>query len=73
MREEVERIAPRPEDAAQQHPRRRAAAESLGPTRAKELLGMVEGAYRVLDLVNLSIDIYRMEQGAYGSARAWST
>ncbi|HEX7384059.1 MAG TPA: PAS domain-containing protein, partial [Burkholderiaceae bacterium] len=31
-----------------------------------ELLGMVEGAaYRVLDLVNLSIDIYRMEKGEY--------
>ena len=27
---------------------------------------MVEGAaYRVLDLVNLSVDIYRMEQGDY--------
>lgn len=34
--------------------------------RESELLGMVEGAaYRVLDLVNLSVDIYRMEQGAY--------
>jgi PAS domain S-box-containing protein len=34
--------------------------------RESELLGMVEGAaFRVLDLVNLSVDIYRMEQGAY--------
>ena len=34
--------------------------------RENELLGMVEGAaYRVLDLVNLSVDIYRMEQGEY--------
>jgi len=34
--------------------------------RERDLLGMVEGAaYRVLDLVNLSVDIYRMEQGAY--------
>ncbi len=34
--------------------------------RESELLGMVEGAaYRVLDLVNLSVDIYRMEQGEY--------
>jgi len=34
--------------------------------RENELLGMVDGAaYRVLDLVNLSVDIYRMEQGAY--------
>jgi PAS domain S-box-containing protein len=34
--------------------------------REAELLGMVEGAaYRVLDLVNLSVDIYRMEQGEY--------
>ena len=34
--------------------------------REGELLGMVEGAaYRVLDLVNLSVDIYRMEQGEY--------
>ena len=34
--------------------------------RESELLGMVEGAaYRVLDLVKLSVDIYRMEQGEY--------
>jgi signal transduction histidine kinase/DNA-binding NarL/FixJ family response regulator len=34
--------------------------------RESELLGMVDGAaYRVLDLVNLSVDIHRMEQGAY--------
>lgn len=34
--------------------------------REEELLGMVEGAaYRILDLVNLSVDLYRMEQGEY--------
>ena len=34
--------------------------------REEELLGMVErAAYRVLDMVNLSVDIYRMEQGEY--------
>jgi len=34
--------------------------------REDELLGMVEGAaYRILDLVNLSVDLYRMEQGEY--------
>lgn len=34
--------------------------------REEELLGMVESAaYRVLDLVNLSVDIHRMEQGEY--------
>ncbi len=34
--------------------------------REEEMLSMVEGAaYRVLDLVNLSVDIYRMEQGEY--------
>ncbi len=34
--------------------------------REDELLGMVEGAAcRVLDLVNLSVDIHRMEQGTY--------
>ena len=49
LREEHERREGRPMDA-----------------REEKLLGMVEAAaYRMLDMVNLSVDIYRMEQGEY--------
>ncbi len=69
VREEVERIARH--DLKTPLNSILAAAKMLREKRApeareNELLGMVEGAaYRVLDLVNLSVDIYRMEQGEY--------
>ena len=69
VREEVERIARH--DLKTPLNSILAALRLLGErrepdARERELLGMVEGAaYRVLDLVNLSVDIYRMEQGTY--------
>lgn len=69
VREEVERIARH--DLKTPLNSILAALRLLGErrepdAREQELLGMVEGAaYRVLDLVNLSVDLYRMEQGTY--------
>jgi len=74
VREEVERIARHdlktPLNSILSVPRmlREGRAAGASPlTREEEaLLGMVEGAaYRILDLVNLSVDLYRMEQGEY--------
>jgi signal transduction histidine kinase/DNA-binding NarL/FixJ family response regulator len=69
VREEVERIARHdlktPLNSILSVPRR--LRERRKPdAREDELLGMVEGAaYRILDLVNMSVDLYRMEQGEY--------
>ena len=69
VREEVERIARHdiktPLNSIVAVPRLLREARSLDPREA-ELLGMVErAAYRILDMVNLSVDLYRMEQGQY--------
>jgi PAS domain S-box-containing protein len=75
VREEVERIARHdlrtPLNSILAVPRllreesRRRDGRPVG-AREEELLGMIEGAaYRILDLVNLSVDLYRMEQGEY--------
>ena len=74
VREEMERIARHdlktPLNSIVAVPRllregRAARGGSVAPEE-EALLGMVEGAaYRVLDLVNLSVDLYRMEQGDY--------
>jgi len=69
VREEVERIARHdlktPLNSIASVPRMLREGRALEP-REEELLGMVEGAaYRILDMVNLSIDLYRMEQGLY--------
>ena len=69
VREEVERIARHdlktPLNSIVAVPRM--LRERRKPDAVEEaLLGMVEGAaYRVLDMVNLSVDLYRMEQGDY--------
>jgi PAS domain S-box-containing protein len=69
VREEVERIARHdlktPLNSIVAVPRM--LRERRKPDAAEEaLLGMVESAaYRVLDMVNLSVDLYRMEQGDY--------
>jgi len=75
VREEVERIARHdlrtPLNSILAVPRllreERLQRDGRAPgAREEELLGMVEGAaYRILDLVNLSVDLYRMEQGEY--------
>ena len=69
VREEVERIARHdlrtPLNSILAVPRLLREGRKL-EKREEELLGMVEGAaYRILDLVNLSVDLYRMEQGEY--------
>ncbi len=69
VREEVERIARHdlktPLNSIASVPRMLREGRALEP-REEELLGIVEGAaYRILDMVNLSIDLYRMEQGLY--------
>jgi PAS domain S-box-containing protein len=69
VREEVERIARHdlktPLHSILAVPRLLRERRSPDP-HEEELLGMVEGAaYRMLDMVNLSIDLYRMEQGEY--------
>jgi PAS domain S-box-containing protein len=69
VREEVERIARHdiktPLNSIVAVPRLLREGRRLD-AREEELLAMVEGAaYRVLDMVNLSVDIYRMEQGEY--------
>lgn len=68
-REEVERIARHdlktPLNSIVSVPRLLRERRALD-AREEELLGMVEGAaFRILDMVNLSIDLYRMEQGDY--------
>lgn len=68
-REEVERIARHdlktPLNSIVSVPRLLRERRTLD-ARDEELLGMVEGAaFRILDMVNLSIDLYRMEQGDY--------
>jgi PAS domain S-box-containing protein len=69
VREEVERIARHdlktPLHSIAAVPRLLRAARPVS-AREEELLAMVEGAaYRMLDMVNLSVDLYRMEQGQY--------
>ena len=69
VREEVERMARHdiktPLNSIVAVPRLLREGRKLD-AREEELLGMVESAaYRVLDMVNLSVDIYRMEQGEY--------
>jgi PAS domain S-box-containing protein len=69
MREEVERIARHdiktPLNSIVAVPRLLRERRPLD-AREEELLGMVErAAYRILDMVNLSVDLYRMEQGQY--------
>jgi signal transduction histidine kinase/CheY-like chemotaxis protein len=68
-REEVERIARHdlktPLNSIVAVPRLLRERRTLD-AREEELLGMVEGAsYRMLDMVNLSIDLYHMERGDY--------
>jgi signal transduction histidine kinase/CheY-like chemotaxis protein len=68
-REEVERIARHdlktPLNSIVAVPRLLRERRALD-AREAELLGMVEGAaYRMLDMVNLSIDLYHMERGEY--------
>ncbi len=69
MREELERIARHdlktPLASIASVPRLLREGRSLDP-RESELLGMVEGAaLRVLSMLNLSLDLYRMEEGRY--------
>jgi signal transduction histidine kinase/CheY-like chemotaxis protein len=69
LREEVERIARHdlktPLASIASVPRLLRERRVLDP-RESELVGMVEGAaMRVLSMVNLSLDLYRMEQGTY--------
>jgi PAS domain S-box-containing protein len=69
VREEVERIARHdlktPLNSIVAVPRMLRERRKPDPVE-EALLGMVEGAaYRVLDMVNLSVDLYRMEQGDY--------
>lgn len=69
MREEVERIARHdlktPLASIASVPRMLREGGRFGP-REEELLAMVEhGALRVLSMVNLSLDLYRMEEGSY--------
>ena len=69
VREEVERIARHdiktPLNSIVAVPRLLRERRPLD-AREEELLGMVErAAYRILDMVNLSVDLYRMEQGEY--------
>lgn len=69
MREELERIARHdlktPLASIASVPRLLREGRSLD-ARESELLGMVEGAaLRVLSMLNLSLDLYRMEEGRY--------
>lgn len=69
LREEVERIGRHdiktPLNSIVAVPRLLREERSLGP-EADELLGIVERAgYRILSMVNLSLDLYKMEQGSY--------
>lgn len=69
LREEVERIGRHdlktPLNSIVAVPRLLREERKLGP-EADELLGIVERAgYRILSMVNLSLDLYKMEQGSY--------
>jgi len=69
LREEVERIGRHdiktPLNSIVAVPRLLREERQLGP-EADELLGIVERAgYRILSMVNLSLDLYKMEQGTY--------
>ena len=69
LREEVERIGRHdlktPLNSIVAVPRLLREERKLGP-EADELLGVVERAgYRILSMVNLSLDLYKMEQGTY--------
>src|SRR4030095_11475862 len=69
LREEVERIGRHdlktPLNSILAVPRLLREERRLGP-EADELLGIVERAgYRILSMVNLSLDLYQMEQGSY--------
>jgi PAS domain S-box-containing protein len=69
LREEVERIGRHdiktPLNSIVAVPRLLREERRLGP-EADELLGVVERAgYRILSMVNLSLDLYKMEQGSY--------
>lgn len=69
LREEVERIGRHdiktPLNSIVSVPRLLREERRLGP-EADELLGIVERAgYRILSMVNLSLDLYKMEQGSY--------
>lgn len=69
LREEVERIGRHdlktPLNSIVAAPRLLREERKLGP-EADELLGIVERAgYRILSMVNLSLDLYKMEQGSY--------
>lgn len=69
LREEVERIGRHdiktPLNSIVAVPRLLREERRLGP-EADELLGIVERAgYRILSMVNLSLDLYKMEQGSY--------
>lgn len=69
LREEVERIGRHdlktPLNSIVAVPRLLREERKLGP-EADELLGIVERAgYRILSMVNLSTDLYKMEQGTY--------
>jgi PAS domain S-box-containing protein len=69
LREEVERISRHdiktPLNSIVAVPRLLREERQLGP-EADELLGIVERAgYRILSMVNLSLDLHKMEQGSY--------
>ena len=69
LREEVERISRHdiktPLNSIVAVPRLLREERKLGP-EADELLGIVERAgYRILSMVNLSLDLFKMEQGSY--------
>ncbi|HSW13063.1 MAG TPA: PAS domain S-box protein, partial [Solimonas sp.] len=69
LREEVERIGRHdlktPLNSIVAVPRLLREERRLGP-EADELLGIVERAgYRILSMVNLSLDLYKIEQGSY--------
>jgi PAS domain S-box-containing protein len=69
LRDEVERIGRHdlktPLNSIVAVPRLLREQRKLGP-EADELLGIVERAgYRILSMVNLSLDLYKMEQGSY--------
>jgi PAS domain S-box-containing protein len=69
LREEVERIGRHdlktPLNSIVAVPRLLREERQLGP-EADELLGIVERAgYRILSMVNLSLDLYKMEEGSY--------
>ncbi|HEY8050389.1 MAG TPA: PAS domain-containing protein [Ramlibacter sp.] len=69
LREEVERISRHdiktPLNSIVAVPRLLREERKLGP-EADELLGIVERAgYRILSMVNLSLDLFKMEQGTY--------